>query len=29
MQDVPRPVRVLLADDHTMFRQVLAGVLAT
>ena len=24
-----RPVRVLLADDHTMFRQGLAGVLAS
>jgi DNA-binding NarL/FixJ family response regulator len=24
-----RPIRVLLADDHTMFRQGLAGVLAT
>ena len=24
-----RPIRVLLADDHTMFRQGLAGVLAS
>jgi DNA-binding NarL/FixJ family response regulator len=23
------PVRVLLADDHTMFRQGLAGILAS
>ena len=23
------PIRVLLADDHTMFRQGLAGVLAS
>src|SRR5215218_8990671 len=24
-----RPIRVLLADDHTMFRQGLAGILAS
>jgi two-component system NarL family response regulator len=24
-----RPIRVLLADDHTMFREGLAGVLAS
>ena len=27
--DTGRPIRVLLADDHTMFRQGLAGVLAS
>jgi DNA-binding NarL/FixJ family response regulator len=27
--DKSRPIRVLLADDHTMFRQGLAGVLAS
>ena len=27
--DITRPISVLLADDHTMFRQGLAGVLAS
>ena len=27
--DTNAPIRVLLADDHTMFRQGLAGILAS
>ena len=27
--EIERPVRVVLADDHTMFRQGLAGILAS
>jgi DNA-binding NarL/FixJ family response regulator len=29
IHEMSRPIRVLLADDHTMFRQGLAGVLAS
>jgi DNA-binding NarL/FixJ family response regulator len=28
-RDTSRPIRVLLADDHTMFREGLAGILAS